>query len=993
MPYSKIIRFFCVIFFCVNLTFAQNYNTKNYTSATALPNNTVRSLFVDGESILWIGTDNGVVRKENDVFTSFFEEDGLALNNCWAIAKDESDKMWFGSYGGGISVYDGNNFNIISKKDGLIHDEITKLFSNNKFMYVGTSDGISIVDEDSLKITSLKPIDNNLFRVQKFFNYQNQIYCVTYNSGVYEIIKEGENFKLDKINSHKFIYNVFIDKDSVYSSNKDFFTKSSVNSYLKKGDSVSLDKNGFSIIWDYVKTSNKNLFAASWGLYSNNGGIYEIVNKQLLSKSLDFNIKSKQLLVLAFDSKFNRLYIGSEDAGLFEVDLKSNIKYSPLEGGPVIGFSKTKNSTAKLLKNSIEISFGDDRKIISLKMLKKWELDYLKNAKNYLLKHTNNFYELNFETPFSEIKFYDIKVNSNSYWVNTNIGIFSIKESGDLDRYLPVHTEELNFTSNGNLIETNPYGGVRVYNDLDNFKYKYFSPESSITPTMVVNSFRKRNKTYFLSVFSGLYVWENNKFSSFLKDSIWIEKKLNHMTSLGGNLAISNEFGDVFIVNDDEKFQLLEKIPRAKIKGNTISFLKEYNGALLIGTEKGCTIYKDHRFIFLNNEQGLQQPFLSADIFENKLLIGGLNGIYSVDLEEVIKPKKLINRIRIKELLINNKLVPITEKEFEKGIDLAFNENTILIKFITNSHPFPNKLVFQYRLNSKEDWSVSSSNTEIFSPYLLDNTYDVQVRVFDESTGLYYSQDLLRLKIHPVFWKSWWFIVLSIFSSLIIIYVIYRFEIERNREFEKQNRELQKRFEETKMEALLAQMNPHFIFNAMNSIQNYIMDSDIDNATLFLGDFSKLIRLNLDHCTRPFVCLVEELEYLQSYIRVENTRFSNRINVSFEVDEALDIYEVEIPSMILQPFIENVFVHAFPPSVENPTLLVSFKEIENNGFMCVVKDNGVGFSKDSNNKLHKSKGVLLVKERLKLLGYNIETVFNMKSSNFNGTSVVIKFQL
>src|SRR5690606_27398168 len=122
-----------------------------------------------------------------------------------------------------------------------------------------------------------------------------------------------------------------------------------------------------------------------------------------------------------------------------------------------------------------------------------------------------------------------------------------------------------------------------------------------------------------------------------------------------------------------------------------------------------------------------------------------------------------------------------------------------------------------------------------------------------------------------------------------------------------------------------AQMNPHFIFNAMNSIQYYIMESDIDKASVFLGDFAKLIRLNLDHCTKPTILLTEEIEYLQSYVRVENIRFNNSIEVNFDIDPAIDIYDVEIPTMILQTFVENVFVHAFPAGVADPSLKISFK--------------------------------------------------------------------
>ena len=141
MQSFKNTKSFLLFFFWFNLAFSQNYPVKNYNATNDLPNNTVRSLLVDSNNILWIGTDNGVVKRENDVFRYFFEEDGLAMNSCWAIAEDKNQNLWFGSYGGGVSMYDGYRFRVLSEKDGLAHNEITKLFSFQDHIFVGTSDG------------------------------------------------------------------------------------------------------------------------------------------------------------------------------------------------------------------------------------------------------------------------------------------------------------------------------------------------------------------------------------------------------------------------------------------------------------------------------------------------------------------------------------------------------------------------------------------------------------------------------------------------------------------------------------------------------------------------------------------------------------------------------------------------------------------------------------------------------------------------------------
>ncbi|QED38981.1 histidine kinase [Antarcticibacterium arcticum] len=990
MPSCKITKLFLLFLFCATAAFSQNYPGKNYTAANQLPNNSVRSLLVDSNNILWIGTENGLVKKENDVFTYFFEEDGLALNSCWAIAEDKNKHLWFGSYGAGVSIFDGFQFKGLSEKDGLVHNEITKLYASGNYMYVGTSDGVSVIDINTHKVISFNPPAGDvLFRVQDFFRYQNETYVVTYNSGIYKIQNKNNQPALVEVNGHSFIYSVLVDNDSIFSSNKGFFTKSPLVDYVDENDSLPQKKLGNSIIWDYVKTGDNKIFAAAWGIYDTDGGIYEVENNRLISRASEFNVPSKEVISLAYDAKFEKLYVGTKDAGMFEIALNPQIKFHRTEGKSITGFAEAKNSSAVIRNDGIVLKRGGKEQIIPLSQLKKWQENYVATTKLPLPRHPDDFYELDYSIKAGEIRFYDIKVNGNLYWVNTNIGIFAIRETGELERYLPLHSEEINFTQAGELIETNPYGGVRVYSDLDAFTYTHFEQTVPHTPTMVVSSLQKGNKTYFLSVFSGLYAWENNGFKSYVKEGIWNEKKLKHITTLGRDLAISTEFGDVYIVNDDASFKILKKIPRAQLQGNSISFLTEYKGTLIIGTEKGLTLYKDQRFIFLDEEQGLEQALLSARVNKSTLFIGSYGGMYDIDLEAVNEPPALVENLLLKEIFINNNKFSAGPIAGGEKLKLAHNENTILLKFSTNAHPFPNKLKYQYRLNANDNWSLPSSNPEIFLPALPPDEYELDVRVLDQSTGLGYTRPLLNMVILPPFWKTWWFILLLTGIILLAVYSIYQYELLQARKFEEQKGQLRKRFEETKMEALLAQMNPHFIFNAMNSIQYYIMDSDIDNASRFLGDFAKLIRLNLDHCTKPTILLVEEIEYLQLYIRVENTRFNNNIKVIFETDPLIDIYEVEIPTMLLQTFVENVFVHAFPAGIKDPTLKISFKLVAEGVLRCKIEDNGIGISNTSAHKLHESKGVNLVKERLALLGYDVAEAVQVNAEKDKGTTVLL----
>src|SRR5690606_37321243 len=207
MPFYKSIKLLFFLFLGVNLASSQNFPRKNYTAANDLPNNAVRSLMIDSKNVLWIGTENGVVKKENDVFSYFFEENGLAQNSCWAIAEDSNQQIWFGSYGEGISIYDGYKFKVLSEKDGLVHNEITELFPHGNFMYAGNSNGVSVIDVNTFEVLSADiPTGKELFRVQDFFEYKKQIFAVTYNSGIFQIQIKNNKLTLVKVKDHRFSY-------------------------------------------------------------------------------------------------------------------------------------------------------------------------------------------------------------------------------------------------------------------------------------------------------------------------------------------------------------------------------------------------------------------------------------------------------------------------------------------------------------------------------------------------------------------------------------------------------------------------------------------------------------------------------------------------------------------------------------------------------------------------------------------------------------------
>jgi putative methionine-R-sulfoxide reductase with GAF domain len=178
--------------------------------------------------------------------------------------------------------------------------------------------------------------------------------------------------------------------------------------------------------------------------------------------------------------------------------------------------------------------------------------------------------------------------------------------------------------------------------------------------------------------------------------------------------------------------------------------------------------------------------------------------------------------------------------------------------------------------------------------------------------------------------------------------------------------------------ALRAQMNPHFIFNALNSIQQFVLQGNADEANKYLARFSKLQREILHHCDQHLITLEKEMEMLQLYLQLEQLRFQGHFDFSIEVDDDIDASEIRIPPMLLQPFVENAIWHGLMPGKEQRQVRISFQPEGDHLLLCMVQDNGIGREAAARNRKgsgHESKGLLLVNERLRILQQQYQQPF------------------
>ena len=208
---------------------------------------------------------------------------------------------------------------------------------------------------------------------------------------------------------------------------------------------------------------------------------------------------------------------------------------------------------------------------------------------------------------------------------------------------------------------------------------------------------------------------------------------------------------------------------------------------------------------------------------------------------------------------------------------------------------------------------------------------------------------------------------------------------------------------ELEAKALRAQMNPHFIFNSMNSIKSLINKNENDKAVNYLTTFSKLIRTLFNNSDKREVSLYEELETCKLYTQLEKMRFADKVNFVFEIDEKIDMKDIKVPALIIQPFIENAIWHGVMPKESGGKVTVSIKR-KSETIECAIDDDGIGRELSKKYKTdyeatHQSKGIGLTQSRLeldKLLNEREDAIFIIDKEDENGkptgTKVIISFK-
>ena len=432
--------------------------------------------------------------------------------------------------------------------------------------------------------------------------------------------------------------------------------------------------------------------------------------------------------------------------------------------------------------------------------------------------------------------------------------------------------------------------------------------------------------------------------------------------------------------------------------------VKDHRGLFWIGANEGLVrldplTRQTEIYDYSDNVQGNVWALEPMFARNGKLFIGGNNGINYFDPDKIEKKNERL-QVTIMKVTVNQDDTSYFDRN--SLLSLKSFQNSLDIQFVAPYYGNPQRLQYRYQmLGLSSEWKDLGNNNEVRFSRLPPGDYVFTVSASINGQQWFQSSEALAFRIAFPFWQQWWFVTACILvAALLLLYYLHN-RIDRIRQKEATNRAYEKKIAEVEMHALRAQMNPHFMFNSLNSINNFILKNDPENASGYLTKFSRLMRLILDNSRSEWILLENELKALELYIQLEVVRFDEVFEYELILDPGVDIATTYVPPMIIQPYVENAIWHGLLHRHAPGGKLVIRIWRENEVLHINVEDNGVGrqeaaFRKSKSATKQKSHGLKITAERIDIVNriYNVDAKVNIDDlTGHNGTATGTKVSL
>jgi len=1003
-----ILIFFITSYYCL----AQSFDEKNfipYTTVSGLSDNYITGLAQDELGYIWISTTNGLNRFDGKEIKNIYQipgKEGLIKDNLSSVESAGNDLLVYSSKGAQwinliknhfIKLTVSQNQPAATFQNGILDATIT----NNKICFVTTYTGAYAFDStgklifryDNDKPDSSGMISSNRYgrTVVKLDKYRVLHFDRNYNMSVYDS-RENSFLPIDayknklprlyflkgmmpirgRLGKDKIIFLDFVAKKIMaYDVTKDLIQPISPPSVW------SYENIGWASHWLTINDSTAILYGGITGLY--------VIHIDPITLQFSFapnRLLNKQICTAAILDRDNRLWIVTEN-GLFRQTIKERALHSikhPLFNSPDINYIIP--FSCFLRKN--HLLYAGTYTLLPIMIL---------DGNSYQVKKQISFLSL---SRLCNQLWHIIEYNKDTLWFATQDGLVWYDEhSGNfnrvnipgIDTLIHHHAITLLYKDSKGIIwlQSGWGSGVIMYNPISKATKRFFiTDKTNYLPLRVVNFVTEDKDGNIWFAENGLTRWNRKKeqfdtlitsYFGFNKDNIKITALSNDKK---GNLIFCNENNGVLMY--DPHTANYKQIST----GHGLQENAAYNASALNNDYLWVVTHNYITAIDQNDSKTISYSYsdsLPASLFntvyhdsiKKRMLFGYDNAIIWTNDRITESINKSIS-FYIDELHIADDTTLFFPGE---SIKLNYRQNDITIHYTALNFDEAENNRYAYRINQKE-WIPSGSETSIHFSNLSSGKYELEIKYYAASNPGIEVIKKITLLIEPPFWKAWWFYALIGLAIIIAAWLLYKKRIHQIRD----KARIDKQIAESEIKALRAQMNPHFIFNSLNSIMEMVLNDEKMKATRYLSNYAQLIRLNLEHSQRTFISLRENIDYLHLYLELEHIR-TNSFVYSMEVDKDLNADEIFLPPMLIQPFIENAIWYG-PTTRDTPMNLKILFLKKKDQLLCVIDDNGIGIEaslKNKNEKMlpHTPMGIGNVRQRIQILNekYKLNCTFNI----------------
>ncbi len=993
-------------------------------------------------------------------FENYSSDNGLSQLSCYSLAQDATGFIWVGTQDG-LNRYDGRMFKVYAQQNEagkkLPSNTIFSLYADpaHDLLWVGTSGGLCVYRQagDSLaQLSDVFPFAQPLEKlpIKKIISFkENEYWIIAFNNGLYYLntatatlrsfFNDAENFSnVTDITTHdgKVIVSLLYTLYELVPAGREYQPQ------------LLLKDHPFPQI-EAIVSYDDHLWV---GTISN--GCYQISNpinqiKNIAAQSIVYG----GVYCFAVDDASNELWIGTRGSGIYRYHAATNRVTQAVHNQFLPG-SPASNFVVYLLKDrqgnmwcglsgglskydplSHQFGFVNGTASLNGSLLDKviYSMYRAHDGTFFIGTQNRGLFEWKTETnqfisfPSSAVigkannVIYNItEDDEGNIWAATFGGLMQLERKTKKIVYYPEHKMRAKLNNMYAVTKLKKADSLLVAADdglhffsLKEKRWVSFPPRPE--NINMINGFAafkgirhfyedEQNTLWLCAPGSGLirYQYLQNKLET-VEAVNSVSPSVRHLLADGPVLLLATDNG--LVVYDWKEDKMLKQV---SVKANGVSNVcyavqKDNQGFYWVSTNAGLRKINQHYEVeqVYTTSNGLS--FLEYNTgcttkdANGVLYFGGMGGIAFFN-PAALKANRFSPQPVITSVMVNDISRPVSAQNPE-ALQLRYNENFLSLQFAVTNFSNEKNNRFSYRLKGLSDtWSPLSTTDIAGFTSLPPGNYIFELKSVNSDGHVSAESTTLNITILSPWWQTWWFIAgVCLLLASLLTWLIRRRILAIKREVE-----LKHQIAEAEMMAMRAQMNPHFVFNSLNSIREMILSHENEVASHFLGKFAGLIRITLDQSERSFTSLRQTISHLTRYMEIEQIRngeFTSRILA----DDELDLDEVLLPSMLIQPFVENALWHGTTSTRKNININIDFKK-DKGRLLCIVEDDGIGIRQSLKNKTtgsptHHSLGLENVSNRIRLLNekYQLESSIriNDKSemTSYSGTGTVVQLFL